>query len=118
MQTKLRLTQLPLLLIFFGMLGCASRPAKSTFKPVESGDGSPKTPVTAPATAPPVVDLAPTPPPTPPPDAAPVEAPEAECDNKKACRKKGKPGRGMAWACTDGQCVAEPKAKKKRRRGG
>lgn len=81
------------------LAACASAPAPAptgSYKPSEVGDREMPPAAVAPA---------------PPEPAAPPPPPEPECQTRKDCRRKGKPGRHMAWACEEGQCVEQPRVK-------
>jgi hypothetical protein len=53
----------------------------------------------------------------PPPAEEPAEpAAKPECSAPADCSVKGKPAKGMAWACTDGKC-AEAKVSKGKKKG-
>ncbi len=87
---------------FLGWVGCASAPPPKTFKPLEDGDA-----VMSSSSKPgPVVAETPQGKDDP---VAPTPISTAECVDKTDCQFKGPPGKGLRWACTEGQCVTEAK---------
>jgi hypothetical protein len=47
----------------------------------------------------------------------PVAVPAPECTAASDCTGKGKPAKGMNWACTDGNCMAVKATGKKKKKG-